>query len=205
MSDLLQELTGPSQPQHSDLIDVIDENGDIIGYIPYGQALKENFPILIIEDPPRWKEDPYVLWHSDMAYERGLLSHGQDLNEIQKILLASYMVRSRERENTLRETQFMESLFVADPERYQQWLKAKQQREAQEAISENTVWMAPQSPQELLEVLKQLGAESPSPNNMAGNLAREVFDKDFDQIGTTSVVPESLRTIIPEEKWHELR
>lgn len=95
---------------------------------------------------PRWRMDPYVMYHADMLYERGML-YGDELNTLQSALLASVLVRKREREQERRLAQFEERLFIADPARFKEYNDYKKRQEAPD-WEKGVEWRTPESLEE---------------------------------------------------------
>lgn len=124
---------------------------------------------------PRWKMDPYVMYHADMLYERGMLK-GDELNSVQIALLSSVIVRKRERERQRRLVEFEEALFVSDPARYKAYEEYKKRQEAHAEWEEGVEWRTPQS----LEEARAISAAFAEATRELGDEEEEVLDVPAD-------------------------
>lgn len=140
-----------------DWLPAIDDDGNTIGYIRSKIARQLRIPIITIEKPKRYLKDPYVLYHSSLLRERGLLTRGQDLNEVQTVLLLGQMVRDRESEVNSRKNSFEEMLFANNPELYKQY----KDQEEKERIKNDPRYeqMRPQSLEDLMAMFSSFDEE----------------------------------------------
>lgn len=136
------------QEDLDDWLPAIDDDGTTIGYIRSRVARQLNIPIITIEKPKRYLKDPYVNYHSSIIKERGLLSRGQDLNEVQTVLLMSQMIKRREEEIENRKNYFEEMLFANNVDLY----KAYKEQEEKEKMKNDPRFqqMRPQSLEDLM-------------------------------------------------------
>lgn len=112
---------------------------------------------------PRWRLDSYVGYHADMLHERGL--YQGDLNEVQRALLAAFVVRRNERRIEEREADMEQQLFLHRPE---VWRQIQEDKKAKKNDWETQVqWKSPSTLEEAQEV-----------SAMFAQHAREVDDDD---------------------------
>lgn len=140
-------------------LEVIDEHGDPLGFLRRSEASRMKMPIQVIETPDRYLTDPYVLYHAQLAYERGMLNRGRDLNDIQVILLASHIIKKREFEKAERERVFEERFFAANPEGYKDYIEKKKQKDENEGDIANIEQRIPRSIEEFLADVQAFGSE----------------------------------------------
>lgn len=141
-----------------DILPAIDDDGNTIGYIRSKSARQLGIPIITIEKPKRYLKDPYVVYHASLLKERGLLSRGQDLNEVQTVLLLGEMIRQREGEMSSRKNSFEEMLFANNPELYKQY----KDQEQKELIKNDPRYqqMRPQSLEDLMAMFASFDEEA---------------------------------------------
>lgn len=111
----------------SEWLQVMDWDGSMVGWLRRRDAHMLRMPIHLIETPDRYLKDVMVKYHSDLAYERGIFSKGQDLNDVQIVLLASHLIRKREAEAKMKVATFEADLFISDKGRYDDWMERKKQ------------------------------------------------------------------------------
>lgn len=156
-----------------DWIPAIDDDGSTIGYIRSKLSRQLNVPIITIEKPKRYLKDPYVIYHSSVIKERGLLSHGQDLNEVQTVLLLGQMIREKEAEVSAHKSDFEEMLFANNAELY----KAYKEQEEKEKMKNDPRFqqMRPQSLEDLMAMFTSFDEEI--------NLTRDKEENSEEQSG----------------------
>ncbi len=65
----------------------------------------------------RWRLDPYIVYHSDLAFESGLFQH-KEVSYIQQLLLTAVVTRRRISEEKRRQSDLLQQLWIADPKRH---------------------------------------------------------------------------------------
>lgn len=141
----------------SDWLEVIDWEGDVLGYSRRRDAVRMDLPVITIETPQRYLEDPYVRVHAVMAKERGVLSQGNDLNDVQLVLIQSNVLKQREIDEKLRERSFEENMYASNPTLWKSYMDNKNKTaeiEAGMAVIEERV------PRSIDEFLADLAAFS---------------------------------------------
>lgn len=113
-------------------IEVLDEGQNSLGWIKRTEAKKLKMQIMVVETPQRYLEDPWVRYHAILAYERGLFTGAQDLNDVQLALLGSQIIKRRELEANEKTRLFEENLFINSPEMYKIYMDKKNQEEGVE-------------------------------------------------------------------------
>lgn len=168
-------------------VEAIDDDGETLGWMRIIDAHSHDIPIINIETPKRFLMDPYVLYHAKMAYERGLLNRGRDLNDVQTVLLASCINKRQEREAKLREQAFEENLLINNPDGYKAYMQRKREMEAMEV--EDGVVIEEQVPQNIEEFLSTLSAFSEAEDldsdkeQTIGWLSSFLDDEDLEELG----------------------
>jgi len=140
-----------------DWVEVVNYDGDFLGWIKAQDARHLKIPINLVKSPPLYKEHPFVINHAILAGEMGLLKAQDDsgVSEVQKALIASNYMRKREREEDLRVKQFEENLFVNDQERFRAYKEIKEEKEV---TAMDGVMVEERVPQNIEEFLAALGA-----------------------------------------------
>jgi len=146
------------------MIPFVDDDGGILGYLPERDCKKQNIPIFTIENEKRFLDDSYVLNTAFVAYERGLLNQGQDINEIQEVLLKSVIINKRKKDEDLQERTFTENMFVNNQALYKSYMEFKKQKEDSKEFEEYgdeefIEQRVPGSMQELMDILKEFNEE----------------------------------------------
>lgn len=149
-----------------DWLSAIDDDGNIIGYIRSKIARQQGIPIITIEKPKRYLKDPYVNYHSALIKERGILSRGQDLNDVQTVLLLAQIIKEREDEISLRKQSFEEMLFANNLDLY----KSYKEQEEKERMKNDPRFaqMRPQSLEDLMAMFSSFDEEINSNRDKEG-------------------------------------
>jgi hypothetical protein len=168
-------------------VEVIDPSGDPLGFLRRAEASKLNLDTQIIETPERYLSDPYILYNAQLAYERGIISRGQDLNDVQIILLGSHIIKQREADKFERERNFNERFFTANPEGYQAYKEHKERQEAAEGDVADVEQRVPRSIEEFLATLSAFSedegeTQDKGQEKVEGWLASFLDDSDLDQM-----------------------
>lgn len=142
------ELQSPSE-----LVEIIDQTGAARGYLPRNQVDQLGLDFVEIEYPERYTSDPYLMYHFDLAYERGILTQGRDLNDVQIVGLASHIIRQRKQEEQLRERKFNEDMLINNAEMYKLWQEHQRKAEIEKEFEGEVEWRAPKSPADLFKML----------------------------------------------------
>lgn len=170
-----------------DWLPAIDYDGNTIGYIRSRVARQFNIPIFSIEKPKRYLKDPYINYHSSIIKERGLLSHGQDLNEVQTVLLLSQLIKNKEEEIQKHKINFEEMLFANNADLY----KAYKEQEEKEKLKNDPRFqqMRPQSLEDLMAMFTSFDEEvnstrdkEESSSNEMGWLDAILAEEDIDKM-----------------------
>lgn len=152
------KLSWSEDPQR--WVDVVDDHGHTVGYVTEKDALLNGAILLDVLPPERYLKDPYVRYHAQLAYERGLLNRGQDLNDIQIVLLASQVINQREQDDANREQRFIESMAINNPAMYKNYVEEKDRETEQEALEEMIEWKTPGSLQQFFADLQKLNDDN---------------------------------------------
>ena len=112
-----------------DWLEAAGPNGEVLGYIQRREAHLLGLPVRRVEVPKRYLEDPYVRNHAVLAHARGIFTSGEDLNDVQVVLLAGEITKHREVEEALRVRLFEESMLISNPTLFTEY-KEKKDREA---------------------------------------------------------------------------
>lgn len=164
-----------------DWIEVINHDGETLGWARNKDLKRLNLRTRIIETPKRFMYDPYVLYHSKLAYERGLFGNAKDLNDIQVVLLASNIVKIKEAEELLRKREFEENMLINNPDMFKAYQK---QREEEEMLNtEKVEEQVPTNMEELIAMLSDSNEGSESRQDTEGWLASYLSDDDLDEMG----------------------
>lgn len=130
-------------------IEVIDPEGDTLGWLPRNEATRQRLPLHLIEVPERYLDDPWVIYHVQLCEERELFKR-TDLNDVQQILLSSALIRRRRHAAQEAERTFEERFFASNPEGYKAF---KDQQEAQEEANEGIADVEQRVPANIEEFL----------------------------------------------------
>lgn len=144
------------------LVRAIDRDGNTLGYLSLDDCDRFGLTVSRVETPARYLDDPYVIYHADMAYEQGLLTNGRDLNPIQAAMLLSVIVRRERRRRERDEAMILSNMALLRPDAYQRYIAQKDaERQAEEdEVDESSIeWKVPRSMDEFLEILKDIGGE----------------------------------------------
>jgi hypothetical protein len=172
--------------QASEFVEVIDGEGQFLGWISRKDAGEINLIPQIIETPDRYLKDPYVTHHATLIEERQLFKDGRDLNDVQLVLLSSAIINRRKRESERRDVEFEQSMAIGNPDMYRAYIdKKKQTEEADGGVSVEQ--RVPGSVEEFLATLAAFGAEEGSDSdkeqeNAEGWLASFLSDDDLNQM-----------------------
>lgn len=166
-----------------DWTEVIDHDGETLGWTRRKDLNRLGIRTKVIETPKRFMLDPYILYHSKLAFERGLFKNSNDLNDVQVVLLSSNIVKSREIDETLRKRSFEEAMLVNNPEMFKAYQKQKEEERltAVEDVSESV----PTNMEELIAMLSNFDGNEGSESNQGdeGWLASYLSDDDLDSMG----------------------
>lgn len=172
-----------------EFLEALDDQGELVGYIRRREAEDLGLRFRTIEIPHRYLDDPFVRYHVQMAYERGLLTRGQDLNIIQVILLTSHLVKRAEQDEKLRVRQFEESMLATVPEWVREYFARKQKQVEEEEFidSADVEERVPQSIEEFLQHIKAFSADdeegsSKEQEDNLGWLSSLLSDAELDEM-----------------------
>jgi hypothetical protein len=170
-----------------DWIEVVGEEGTTLGHISRNDASKLNMITQVIENPERYLTDPWILYHAKLAHERGLFTHGADLNDVQLIMMASSFIKRQEMEAMERERVFEERFFVSNPDGYKAYQEHKAQKEEQDADSVDIEQRTPRSVEEFLATLDAFSEGEPETRDKGqdkaeGWLSQFLDDSELDQM-----------------------
>ena len=174
------------QDQPEAFVEVINSEGETLGWLEHRQATILGMIPQVIESPPRYLEDPYIDYHSQLIEERKLFEGQQDLNDIQLVLVGAALIKRRKAEVKERDRIFEENLLIGNPEMYKAYMDKKS--EAQELEGGADVEQrVPGSVEEFLATLAAFseGEDSDSDKeqeNAEGWLASFLSDSDLDQM-----------------------
>lgn len=165
-----------------DWTEVINSDGETLGWIRKRDLNRLNIRTKVIETPKRFMIDPYVLYHSKLAYERGAFEN-DDLSEVQVVLLASNIVKNREIEETLRKRAFEESMLVNNPDMFKAYQKQKEEEKMLQA--EDVQEQVPTSMEELVAMLSEFDGKSGAESGQGeeGWLSSYLSDDELDSMG----------------------
>lgn len=166
-------LDGPDPG--NDWLEAAGPDGQVLGYVQRREAHVLGLPIRRVEIPKRYIEDSWVRNHAAMAYARGIFSNGQDLNDVQIVLLAGEIIKRRELEENLRTRVFEESMIINNPTLYQEYSEKKQRDAGVEVGLGLVEERVPESVEEFLATLGSF-SEDESPGS----------DKDRESVGWLS-------------------
>lgn len=124
------------EEQDSPFIEVVDGEGEGVGWLLRREANLLHLLPQIIETPPRYLEDPYVAYHVQLIDERGLFKDGRDLNDVQMVLLSSALINRRKAIAKKEESAFEEAMLINNPTLYQTYMDKKQERKEVEGDGE---------------------------------------------------------------------
>jgi len=169
----------------NDWVEIINYDGEFLGWLPNRDCSHLNIPLNIIETPNFYREHPAIVHHSKMAYESGVLKARDDsgLSEIQTILLASIILNRYQEDEDLRQREFEENLFVNNQEVYSVY---KEQKELQAAAGMNDIEeRTPQNFEEFLSILGAFEAEAEEADENLGSgwLDSVLSDEELDLMG----------------------
>lgn len=152
------------------LVRAIDRDGNTLGYLSMDDCDRFGLKVVEVEAPTRYIDDPYIVYHADMAYEQGLLTDGRDLNPVQAAMLLSVIVRRERRRRERDEAMLLSNMALLRPDAYQRYMAQRQIEEETEEdeIDETGIeWKVPRSMEEFLEILRSVGGDDdeqgPSP------------------------------------------
>lgn len=165
----------------NDWVEVIDYEGETIGWARNRDLKRLNVRTRTIQTPKRFMLDPYVLYHSKLAYERGIFSKSEDLSEVQVVLLASNIVKTRETEETLRKRALEENMLINNPEMFKVY--QKQQEEERLIKTETVQEKVPTNMEELIAMLSDGNEGDESSEEIDGWLASYLSDEDLETMG----------------------
>lgn len=149
-----------SEDVYNDWIQAVNGDGDFVGFIRQSEARRQDIKILTIEKPEKYKKDPYISYHAEMLVRSGVLTNGRDLNDVQSILLLSYIIKEKEDAAEDKQGNFEQLLFASNPELYKAYKEYQQQQE----MIQNPEYqqLRPKSLQELLSMFDAFDEETPS-------------------------------------------
>lgn len=125
--------------------------GDEPGWVLAEDAFRAGWSV--VEADPElapWRSDLWLSYKMDLALQRGLSG---DLNPVQEALIVAGKILRREEDAARREGEFIDLMFVTNQEMYRAYRKSKQQEE----LASSVEWAAPSSPEELMELARQIG------------------------------------------------
>lgn len=166
-----------------DWTEVINHDGETLGWMRRRDLSRLNIRTKTIETPRRFMLDPYVLYHSKLAYERGIFGKADDLNDVQVVLLASNIVKNKETEEVLRKRVFEESMLINNPEMFKVYQKQKE--EEQMLGTEMVEEQVPTNMEELVAMLSAFDGNegSDSSQDTEGWLASYLSGDEIDAMG----------------------
>lgn len=164
-----------------DWTEVLNPDGETLGWTRKRDLNRLNIRIKTIESPKRFMFDPYVTYHSKIAFERGIFK--EDLNDVQIVLLAGNIVKNRDTEETLRKRSFEESMLINNPEMFKVYQKQKEEEAMLSA--EEVEERIPTNMEDLIAMLSDFdGNESgESIQGSEGWLDSYLSDEDLETMG----------------------
>ena len=162
-------------------IQLLDSDGKSKGYLPAIEAWRMGYKIETQEPSPKLTNDPYLTYHSDVAYEGGHLTGGNDLNSVQVALLASHIYRTKQKESIDAEQRFKEQIYLSleSPEKLYEYLMGEQfnSDKPHTTVEDDGMvveWKAPSSLEEAMELIGEL-ADIPDDVPEVGSKPRDVW------------------------------
>jgi hypothetical protein len=166
-------------------VEVIDQDGASLGFISDADRRFLGIPVHAIDQIQRYIDDPTIIYHATLLYERGLLTDGRDLNALQITLLAGHIIRRRRFEREQAEMEFERQLSMHDPEinpgMYKRYRQYKEIEEIREEESREIQWKAPESVEEFMGMLQDL--EDEDEDGIASFLSEEELAQLSDDDG----------------------
>ena len=183
----MQDTAWIDTEDQDEWVEVIGPSGDSLGFLLKTEASKLDLIAQVVETPDRYLSDPYVLYHAQLAYERGMITRGQDLNDVQIVLLASHIIKRRDLEKNERERIFEERFFTANPEGYQAYKENKERKEEAEGDLAGVEQRVPRSIEEFLAQMEGFSeGEAPDSDKVRekaeGWLASFLDSEELDQM-----------------------
>lgn len=172
----------PTSRDQNPWIEVVNDDGDTVGYIHERDAYLSGIEILEVRPIRRYLEDSYVRYHAHLAYERGLLTKGQDLNDVQVAMLATRMRVERDKEEALHERDLAENMAINNPMMYKAFTDRRQKEREREAMADMVQERIPNSMEEFMDALKAF-------STMSGD---EVSEDEFEDEDEFSFIPPEL-------------
>ena len=145
----------------NEFVQVIDWDANVLGFLPRNHLKMLDMETRVIETPKRYLEDPYVKYHTLLAYKRGILTNSDDINDIQQVLLGAYIIKEREFEEQMRIRSFEDNLFASNLDMYKSYMEKKQQDKDIEQF-EGVEERVPRNVEEFLEALGAFNEEEDS-------------------------------------------
>jgi hypothetical protein len=143
-------------------IEVIDQQGTRLGWIERSRIGMLGLQTQLIETPKRYLTDSYVRYHAQLAYERGLLSRGQDLNDVQIALLGGQIIKQNERDEKLRIRKFEEDMLINNGELFKAYQEKKERQAETDAATLGVEERVPASIEEFLATLAAFSEDEPA-------------------------------------------
>lgn len=170
-----------------DWIEVINPDGDTLGWIERRRTIDIGLHTQVIETPERYLRDPYVRYHAKLAYERGLFTGGQDLNDIQIVLLGSQITKNREAEEKLRTRRFEEDMLINNPDLFRTYYEKKTKKDEMDEVTAGVEERVPTSVEEFLAAIAAFSEDegagsSKEQEGAEGWLTSLLSDDDLDQM-----------------------
>lgn len=167
-------------------IEVIDADGITLGWIERSRTVKLSLRTQIIETPERYLKDPWVRYHAQFAYERGLFTRGQDLNDVQIALLGGQMIKTREVEERMRVRRFEEEMLINNAAMFRAYRDKKEQKEEIDAATAGVEERVPGSIEEFLATVAAFSEEEPAGSGKGqeaeGWLQSLLSEQDLDEM-----------------------
>lgn len=164
-----------------DWTEVINFDGESIGWARRKDLNRLSIRTKTVEIPKRFMIDPYVTYHSKLAYERGLFQG--DMNDVQVILLAGNIAKARETEEILRKRLFEESMLINNPDMFKAYQKQKEEEKMLQA--EDVQEQVPSNMEELIAMLSDFDSndDNDSLQGSEGWLDSYLSDEELDSMG----------------------
>ena len=172
---------------HDTWVEVIDGGGTTLGWIERRRADMLGLRTQLIEVPDRYLSDPYVRYHAQLAFERGLLTRGRDLNDVQIALLGSQIIKRNEVDEKLRVRRFEEDMLVNNPDLFKAY-RDKKEREHEVNATGGVQEKVPSSVEEFLAALAAFDADEgvdsgkEQESRAEGWLSGLLSEEDLDQM-----------------------
>jgi RNA polymerase subunit RPABC4/transcription elongation factor Spt4 len=133
----------------------------------------------------RWKDDTFIIYHSEMAEGRGLLV-GNDISDIQAATIAFNMARKNIKEGKKEDAKWEWDFQLYQPEMYKKW---KEDQKLNEYVDGHQIeYYAPQNLEEAASAIAVLDSldrqlNSQTEQNVNLNQKTNFMGIDLDKIG----------------------